>query len=588
MMQTFIYSIGSAGILYSFLKLATPQFIENPVGVFLTILIPFLFPQFTPSPRKTALAQFCASLVLGTALPGYLFGDKPEFSRTITVFIFSSVTLICILLYQFSTRLKEYLTQKISWDFVLYTTCFLYGVSFAIFGCYLYSQFQIGIGETGDFLQAIGSAVQGRFFETPSLQYPTLFAYHNHVALFFLVPFYKIFPTPFSIYILRSFLIALSAIPLFWLSKKNLDKPASFLIVMAFLTAPYLISMHVEETVLEPFVFIFIFLSFYFFEKEKFFWFLVCFLMSLTPKEDLSLSLGFFSIYALIRKRKLFWCYVPGIIAITWFLISELVVIPFFTGEQDQWILRKYYGVFGNNLKEIIIGMISNPMLVFKTIFNFKKIQFFWIVLSSMGFFVPFLTSIGLFILPSLLKVALSGKFITETGSVHSEIRPWYGTPTIVFGFVALSYALGKLLQKRNNNNTRYFIHIFLFLQVMINVTSYPYWTYSCRKGQEGNFPKEYVSSLNKIVQLVPKEASIVGPRYLVSSFHESRRYYDYPFAKQGFDYIILDERNSPRLPQEKIRELKEEMLRGRQHELLFSYKEISVYGRQKMVNLTH
>ena len=576
-MSSFFFCGATAVVLYCFFKLAAPGWITNPLGLIGTIIIPFLLPRLTPSYRKTALAEFLSSIIIVVAYPGYLYGTPPSFSRTVVVLLIFSFTFVVSLLFLLSSRIQKWFYKDIPWNKILYASVFLYAGLLATLSCYLYKHYFIGLGDTGDLLQGIWSGSQGKFFLVSSMEYPTHFAYHNYAILFALAPFYKILPTPLSLYCLRSLLLALCGIVLYRFSRKDIPEAFSFLLAFCLLTAPLFIGMHVEEVIMEPFTMVFIILAFYYFEKENFLKFILFFLLALTPKEDMSLNLAFFGIYSLIRKRSKRWICAPLVLSLAWFLLSELVIIPHFSQGRDLWVVRKHYGIFGHNIPEIIIGMFSNPLFLFKVIFTVKKLQFFWIVLSSMGMIFPFLTSAGLFTLPSLFKVGLAG-VILEGGRIHSEIRPWYATPTIVFGYVALFYFLKKLMKRHQEKWVNTSIFLFLFLQLMINVVSYPYWTHLCTKEQEGDFPRAYAGILDQLPQKIPKDASIAGPRYLLSAFHQYDHFYDYRFAGVGADFIILDMRKANRLPQEKILALKEEMIRSREYDLFFQEKEISLY----------
>jgi hypothetical protein len=171
---------------------------------------------------------------------------------------------------------------------------------------------------------------------------------------------------------------------------------------------------------------------------------------------------------------------------------------------------------------------------------------------------------------------------------VHGEVRPWYAIPMMVFGFVALVYGVKRLLGQRPIEGwTKNWLCILLFLQVMINVTSYPYWTHLWKKEASGDFPRNYVTVLDKVVKLIPQGATIIGPIYLYSHFHKSsyhdiENYYNnsqYRYSVEP-EYVILDERKARRVPVEMVSQLKKKIVHDPRYRLVFQEKEISVYQR--------
>lgn len=536
---------------------------------------------------KAALGQLLSCMILLFALPSYIYdvyAGSPEPGRawiTLLLFGFTSAGVYAFFL---SNQFKTWISERINWDKIFLVFVSLYGFFFAALSCHLYNQFEIGLHDTGDFLQGLWSATQGKFFTVIASHesHPSLFAWHTKLTLFFLVPIYKILPDPRVIYILNSLTIACSAIPLYLLSKKDIGKLPAFLLCFSFLTAPYLIGMHVEELLFETFGIPFVFLAFYYFEKGKFLPFFIYFLLALTPKEELGLCVAMFGIYALIRKRSARWIWTPLLIGIGWSLLTILVIQPYLRG--DHWEITTSYGVFGGTLSEILKNIILNPILVLKTVFTIKKLQYFWIILSSMGFVFPFFTAAGLFAIPLILKVALLGAYFLPSGIVHSEVRTWYAAPIIVFGYIGIVYTLKKILRRQNGPWIKELICVLLFIQMIVNINSYAYWTHLAKKDQTADFPHSYLVTLKKITRTIPDNASVIIPYYLYAHFHRRDNVYCAEashakrYVQQGVDYVVLDERRElKRQPLEEVTAVKHDP----RYQMVLQDRAISLYQYQ-------
>lgn len=594
-MFPFLFCLASAVILLSFFRFALPALIVNPWVAILGVMIPFLFPRLTTDYSKAALGQFLSCIILLFALPGYLYdvsAGPPETGRAWITLLLFGLTFLVVNVFFLSSRFRIWACEKAPWDRTFLVGVMLYGFAFAAFACYLFDHFRIGLHSCGEF-QGLWTATQGKFFVvsgapptitlTEARPDVSLFGWHTKLTLFFLVPIYKIFPNPLAIYFLNSLTIAFSAVPLYLLArKKELEKLPAFLLSLSFLTAPYLIGMHVEEMQFETFGIPFVFLAFYYFEKEKFLLFFIFFLLSMTPKEEIGLCVAMFGIYALIRKRSARWIWTPLGVGIGWSLLAILVIQPWIRG--DHWEIISSYGVFGATPAEIIRNMLTHPVLVFKAVFTLKKIQYFWVILSSMGLILPFLTPVGLFAVPLLLKLGLLGSFFLSSGVVHAEVRPWYAAPLVVFGYAGVVYALSKLSSRRNGSRVKELICVLLFIQLIVNINSYPFWTHLFRKELTDDFPRSYQASLKKIIRIVPGDAPVLIPAYLYSHFAQRHHVYctELPHAKlkikEGVDYVVLDERKELiGKPLEEVKAIKSDS----RYKRVFKDRLISLYQYQ-------
>jgi uncharacterized membrane protein len=134
--------------------------------------------------------------------------------------------------------------QRRPYECVLWMSILLYGLTFSYFTAQKHYAFSSYAWDLGTFDQALYTTVfHGRFFYSTPEQLFNLsgsyFAVHFSPILFVVLPFYAVLPSPTTLLVMKSFLLALGAFPLYLLAKESLkrEKPA-FVIAIAYLLYP--------------------------------------------------------------------------------------------------------------------------------------------------------------------------------------------------------------------------------------------------------------------------------------------------------------------------------------------------------------
>ena len=75
--------------------------------------------------------------------------------------------------------------------------------------------------------QVFWNSINGNLFES-SIQPPSYLAYHFAVFNLFILPFYKIIPSPLTLLFIQTIFLAIAAFPLYGIAKKYLNKKNCF------------------------------------------------------------------------------------------------------------------------------------------------------------------------------------------------------------------------------------------------------------------------------------------------------------------------------------------------------------------------
>lgn len=218
-------------------------------------------------------------------------------------------------------------------------------------------------------------------------------AVHNDVTLALLAPFYFINSTPSMLLVIQSVVVALGALAIYLITRYVFEKNSyknilALTFSFAYLMNPILQRANIYDfhaVVLATTTLLFMF---YFYKKKRYvtsFFFLI---LSLTTKEQVSLTAFFFGAYALWESHKDKKSYVFPILTILtsliWFVGSIFYLIPFFRGRNHFAVSR--YSDFGDSEANILIGLVKNPLIVLQRVFHIDTLKYFLYLLGPVGF----------------------------------------------------------------------------------------------------------------------------------------------------------------------------------------------------------
>ena len=216
--------------------------------------------------------------------------------------------------------------------------------------------------DLGIISQVTWNLSQGRFFETSlgrALDTELIGSYMgNHVRplLLFLAPLYRLWPDPRMLLILQSMALGVGAIPLYWVARRNLERPIShYALVVVYLLYPALGFINLFD--FHPVAFCVPALLFAYWalleKRDVLFWVMI--VLALSTKEELVVPVAAFGVYCLFFPR---WrkkgAWLVGVAAV-WAFLCFVVIIPaanegrayrFF----DLWSHLPFLGELGNRV----------------------------------------------------------------------------------------------------------------------------------------------------------------------------------------------------------------------------------------------
>jgi len=340
---------------------------------------------------------------------------------------------------------------------LLWGSILIYIFIFSLISFWKYNNFAYNGIDLGIYNQVFWNTAEGRFFES-SIQAGSYLGDHFEPLILLLLPFYLIFKHPLTLLILQTIFLALGAGAIFLISREILANSSSLtkkgmeesllplILSLLYLLNPFIQNINLFEFHILPFAIPFLLFTFYFYQTRRTFYFYIFIFLSLLVREDVALVVFMFGILALIdysvERPKLQatsyflkWIIPPIIISIFWFILAIKIINHFNPGSGYKFLVY-YSWLGGSNFKEIIINLLSHPLLVLYHILNIYNFGFILGLLLPFGF-LPLLKPKSLILLiPPLLQTILG------MGGSEGILQTHYVSLFLPALFIALIFVL--------------------------------------------------------------------------------------------------------------------------------------------------
>ena len=229
---------------------------------------------------------------------------------------------------------------------------------------FLYDDFDLAI-----YAQACRQAVRGSLY-SPILDVNLL---GNHMSLLILpiAPIYALMPSPVTLLALQTVVLALGALPVYWLARREIQSEfiavacAALYLLYPALGYSNLYQFHPETLTATTLLF-----AFYFLRTGRLGWMTLFAVISLMAKEDVPLVVGAMGLYALTLNRPRRWVYSVTLIGLglAFFILAFAIVMPAVNRGEVQ--MQKIYTHWGPTTGPALVAMAKDPVRVAKEFFT--------------------------------------------------------------------------------------------------------------------------------------------------------------------------------------------------------------------------
>ncbi len=195
----------------------------------------------------------------------------------------------------------------------------------------------------------------------------------NHMSLLIvpIAPIYAVFPSPVTLLVLQTVVLALGALPVYGLARREIKSEfAAVCFAALYLLYPALGYTNLYEFHPETLTTTTLLCAFYFLRAGRFWWMTSFAVISLLAKEDVPLVVGAMGLYALTLKMPRRWLYAATLVglAIAFLVLAFAIVMPRVSHGEVQ--LEKIYAHWGPTTGQAMVAMAKDPVRLAKEFFT--------------------------------------------------------------------------------------------------------------------------------------------------------------------------------------------------------------------------
>lgn len=389
--------------------------------------------------------------------------------------------------------------------------------------------------------QVVWNTAHGRPFACSFSTWTTNFlGEHFSPILVLLVPLYWIWPDVRALLIVQTVIIALGAFPLFWLARERLKSDlvalsfsAAYLLFPA-LEAANLFDFHAET--LAPSLLLF---AFYYLERQRYKIFFLFAILAMACKEVVPLLISMMGLYLAFVKREWKVGSLALLGGLAWFLAAIYIFVPHFITQGRSHFLP-YYAYLGDGPLEIAITVVTNPLLILRTLFTREKVKYIFDLLLPGAFTSLFSPQTLLLLLPSLALNLLS---TYPPMSVLEKFH--YAAPLVPFVIISSIYGVEFLVRQVTLLHLDRQRSLYLFSGVIF-LASLFHHHYHGFTPLARHFQAPVVTARDRLAHqlmaLIPQEAAVSAQSNLFPHLSQREAIYLFPDPRTAkAEYIILD-----------------------------------------------
>lgn len=369
--------------------------------------------------------------------------------------------------------------------------------------------------DLGGWDQAIWAISRGRSLWS-TIWGLNVFGDHLCLTIVLFAPLYWLWNDARIILIAQTVILALGALPLYWIAKDKLSgRWIALLFPFLYLMYPALQWTNWDEWHPDTLATPMLLFAFYFLSRKKYAPFALCAAIVLLTKEDFAFTVAALGIYVFFCCSKR-WGAAVVAGSLAWFAVAVAILRAY----NGIGVLRmgSLYGPLGGSLSEVATGVFTKPGLVASALLNPERLHYLFQLLGPVAFVSLFAPSVLLIALPVTMVNLLAASY-------QSSIVYHYTVLITPFVFIALVYAFAKV--KPASYAKYLLVGVLLVASLVANVNWSPS-PLSAHVGSWGTYDPR-VAIYNEAVAHVPKDAVVSATYQFVPHLDHREWVYMWP-----------------------------------------------------------
>ena len=418
----------------------------------------------------------------------------------------------------------------------------LYAVTFAILSVMQHASFQTNAFDLGNMDQAVWNTLHGRFLEFTNWEGGnTRLAVHVEPILFLVAPFYALYSGPETLLVLQSMVLALGALPAFWLARRVLDNVfAAAVCGFTYLLAPALEIANLADFHAVAFSSTLLLFAFYYAYQRNNVGFFIAAVLAMATKEHVPFTIFLMGLYIVFVQRRLIVGYAASGIALAWAAIAFGVVLPHFNPEGVSPYLSRY-DQLGRDPLDMLTNVLSDPGAAIGLVLEPAKLDYVQSVFSPTLYLALLSPATVVMALPDLAINLLSNFPEMFAGRAH------YGA--VLVPVVTISTILGlanarRLLERVHPLSAQWGVGVLAVLVLGSSLMSFWQQVFLPLTDHLPETTKR-MDAAHELKALIPPDAAVAASTTLNPHVSQRQQVFLFPDIEQA-EYIFLDVTASP------------------------------------------
>lgn len=359
------------------------------------------------------------------------------------------------------------------------------------------------------------------------------FKVHFSPIYYIFLPFYMLIPDPVTLQVLQVVTLASGLVPVYLICRKRgLSKSATAAFGIIYALFPAISTGCYYDLHENCFLMPLLLWLFYFIETDDMKGILIFSVLTMLVKEDAPVYIACIGLYIILGRQK----YSKGII-VTMLAISYFVVVSYFMKKYGLGIMSDRYNNYmvdgSGSLFDVIKNFVVNPAYVLSECFSADRLEYIIYMLMPVGFLPLATKKISRFILfiPMLL-INLATDYVYQHSIFFQYV---FGVSAIIIYLAIINYS--EIQEK----GRRFMCSIAICSSLIVMPLTSLSRTYYIDKYKVN---KASYEELDKVMEEIPKEASVSASTFFVAHLADHNELYEYPYLYNDSiitDYIIID-----------------------------------------------
>jgi uncharacterized membrane protein len=413
-----------------------------------------------------------------------------------------------------------------------------YGAGFAALSTLRHRSFETGRFDLGNMVQAVWSTAHGHPLQVTTLHgaQASRLAAHVDPILVVFAPLWWLWPSPSLLLTAQALVVALGALPLFWLARKHTaSERAALGFALAYLLYPATEWMTLNEFHPVALACPLLLFAIWYLDEDRLLPFALFALLAALTREEIPLVIAGLGVWYALRRRQWLAGGTIAAVGVAATLIAVQVVIPHFNHGSGSTFYGRYDAV-GGSAAGIVRKAFTDPGRLISVAFDHRGAHYLLDLLLPLA---------GLTLLAPLLLVALVPELalnLLSSVDAQSSIHFHYTAGEIPILFAAAAIGARRLGRWTGAAATA---AVLVALAGNYLLGPIPLWRF-LPGGQALQASDAQISRHDRIaarqLKLIPGTAAVSATNSLGAHLSERKRIYSFPYVR-GADWVVVDER---------------------------------------------